>query len=57
MPVFQVEEKIAFNTWGDIVNRSCCESPVESQKYRYVCITAVSSSRDSDTIVNLKADR
>ena len=44
--VFHIEEKITLNTWDDIINRSCYESPVEPQQYRYVRVAAVYSFKD-----------
>ncbi len=46
MSVFHIEEKITLNTWDDIINRPCYESPVEPQQYRYVRVAAVYSFKD-----------
>ncbi len=43
MSVFQVEEKIALNSWDDISHRPGYKSPVEPQQYRYVRIAGVYS--------------
>ncbi len=46
MSVFQIEEKIALNSWDDITRRPCYESPVEPKKFRFVRIVAVYSFKD-----------
>ncbi len=46
MPEFQIEEKIKLNTWDDVVNRPCYESPVEPKSNRYIRVIAVYSFND-----------
>ncbi|MCF6256121.1 MAG: hypothetical protein L3K25_07440 [Gammaproteobacteria bacterium] len=46
MSVFNIDEKITFNSWDDVVQRPCFESPVEPQKNRFVRIAAVYSFKD-----------
>jgi len=46
VPVFKIDEKIMLNSWDDIVHRPYFESPVKTQKNRFVGITAVYSLED-----------
>lgn len=46
MSVFHIEEEVTLNSWDDINNRPCYESPVEPRQYCYVRVTAVYSFKD-----------
>ncbi len=46
MSVFNIDEKITFNSWDDIAHRSYFESPVEFRKNRYARVAAVYSFKD-----------
>ena len=46
MSVFHIEEEVTLNSWDDINNCPCYESPVEPRQYCYVRVTAVYSFQD-----------